>query len=192
MKGFVAPATLFEELGFNYVGPIDGHDLPNLVQTIRNMRELHRTRCLRQHHLQGKGFGPAERDPVGYHALSKLEPQATANAAPADTPKLATKKGPKYQDVFGSWLCDMAAREPKLIGITPAMSEGSGMVEFSPALRRTLLRCRHRRTARGDARRRYGLRWLETRRRDLLDVLTTCVRPADSRRRTAKILTCCL
>jgi 1-deoxy-D-xylulose-5-phosphate synthase len=131
MKGFVAPATLFEELGFNYVGPIDGHDLPNLVQTIRNMRELHGPLLLHVITQKGKGFGPAERDPVGYHALSKLEPQATANAAPADPPKLATKKGPKYQDVFGSWLCDMAAREPKLIGITPAMSEGSGMVEFS-------------------------------------------------------------
>ena len=125
MKGFVAPATLFEELGFNYVGPIDGHDLPNLVQTIRNMRALKGPLLLHIMTQKGKGFGPAESDPVGYHALSKLEPQKTAGNVPT------VKKGPKYQDVFGRWLCDMAAREPKLIGITPAMCEGSGMVEFS-------------------------------------------------------------
>jgi 1-deoxy-D-xylulose-5-phosphate synthase len=125
MKGFVAPATFFEELGFNYVGPIDGHDLPNLLHTMRNMRELTGPLLLHIITQKGKGFGPAENDPVGYHALTKLEPQKTAEViAPA-------KKGPKYQDVFGSWLCDMAEREPRLIGITPAMGEGSGMVEFS-------------------------------------------------------------
>src|SRR6185369_920975 len=129
MKGMVAPATLFEELGFNYVGPIDGHDLLNLTQTIRNMRELKGPLLLHIITQKGKGFAPAESDPVGYHAITKIEPQ----------PKIETQKGaatgkiksPKYQDVFGRWLCDMAEREPKLIGITPAMSEGSGMVEFS-------------------------------------------------------------
>ncbi len=129
MKGFVAPATLFEELGFNYVGPIDGHDLPNLVQTIRNMRELKGPLLLHIMTTKGKGFAPAENDPVGYHALSKLEPVKQNN--PTEKNSAPVKKGPRYQDVFGRWLCDMAAREPKLIGITPAMCEGSGMVGFS-------------------------------------------------------------
>jgi 1-deoxy-D-xylulose-5-phosphate synthase len=147
MKGFVAPATLFEELGFNYVGPIDGHDLSNLVQTIRNMRELSGPLLLHIITKKGKGFAPAENDPVGYHALSKLEPQ---KLEPPQKPEpqldktsltdknnstakkgLQPQKGPKYQDVFGRWLCDMAERDPTLIGITPAMCEGSGMVEFS-------------------------------------------------------------
>ena len=136
MKGFVAPATLFEELGFNYVGPIDGHDLPNLVQTIRNMRELSGPLLLHIMTQKGKGFAPAENDPVGYHALSKLEPVKQQDSAAdknvtAATNNSKSQKPPKYQDVFGRWLCDMAAREPKLIGITPAMCEGSGMVEFS-------------------------------------------------------------
>ena len=126
MKGFVAPATLFEELGFNYVGPIDGHDLPILIETIRNMRELPGPLLLHIITQKGKGFAPAENDPVGYHALSKLEPQV-----PSPAPATKKTKGPKYQDVFGQWLCDMAERDTRLIGITPAMCEGSGMVEFS-------------------------------------------------------------
>jgi 1-deoxy-D-xylulose-5-phosphate synthase len=124
MKGMVSPGTLFEELGFNYVGPIDGHDLHTLVPTIRNMRELPGPKLLHIVTTKGKGFAPAESDPIGYHALTKLEPNKSADAAPK-------VKGPKYQDVFGQWLCDMAARDDKLIGITPAMCEGSGMVEFS-------------------------------------------------------------
>jgi 1-deoxy-D-xylulose-5-phosphate synthase len=123
MKGMVAPATLFEELGFNYVGPIDGHDLLTLMHTIRNMRELQGPLLLHIITQKGKGFAPAENDPVGYHAITKIEPKKTA----ADS----KPKGPKYQDVFGQWLCDMAEREPRLIGITPAMSEGSGMVPFA-------------------------------------------------------------
>ncbi|HSB95037.1 MAG TPA: 1-deoxy-D-xylulose-5-phosphate synthase, partial [Spongiibacteraceae bacterium] len=130
MKGFVAPATLFEELGFNYVGPIDGHDLPNLIHTMRNMRALPGPLLLHIITQKGKDFAPAENDPVGYHAITKLEPQALQ---PANTAAAAPKKikSPKYQDVFGQWLCDMAARDAKLIGITPAMCEGSGMVEFA-------------------------------------------------------------
>jgi 1-deoxy-D-xylulose-5-phosphate synthase len=124
MKGMVSPGTLFEEFGFNYVGPIDGHDLHTLVPTIRNMRELPGPKLLHIITTKGKGFAPAESDPIGYHALTKLEPNKSANAAPK-------VKGPKYQDVFGQWLCDMAARDDKLIGITPAMCEGSGMVAFS-------------------------------------------------------------
>ncbi len=124
MKGFVSPGTLFEELGFNYVGPIDGHDLHTLVPTLRNMRDLPGPKLLHIITTKGKGFAPAELDPVGYHALSKLEP-----ADPMAMP--AKKKGVKYQDVFGRWLCDMAAHDTRLIGITPAMCEGSGMVEFA-------------------------------------------------------------
>lgn len=125
MKGMVAPGTLFEELGFNYIGPIDGHDLPTLMQTITNMADLPGPQMLHIITQKGKGFSPAEQDPVNYHAINKIEatpPVATVSKPPA---------GPKYQRVFGDWLCDMAARDDRLIGITPAMGEGSGMIEFS-------------------------------------------------------------
>jgi 1-deoxy-D-xylulose-5-phosphate synthase len=126
MKGFVSPGTLFEEIGFNYVGPIDGHDLGSLVSYLRNLREVGGPKLLHIITKKGKGFAPAERDPVGYHALNKLEPAPRIQVAEAGTPK-----APKYQDVFGDWLCDMAAAEPRLVGITPAMCEGSGMVKFA-------------------------------------------------------------
>lgn len=127
MKGMVAPGTLFEELGFHYIGPLDGHDLPGLVQTLENMKDLEGPQFLHIRTMKGKGFLPAERDPVGYHAVNKIEakpkgPQPVAAAKP---------KGPKYQDVFGRWLCDTAQRDKRLVGITPAMCEGSGMVEFA-------------------------------------------------------------
>ncbi len=127
MKGMVAPGTLFEELGFHYIGPLDGHDLPLLVRTLQNMKDLEGPQFLHIRTVKGKGFGPAEDDPVGYHAINKLEakPRKPQPAEPA------TPKGPKYQAVFGQWLCDMAAQDDKLVGITPAMCEGSGMVEFA-------------------------------------------------------------
>ena len=125
MKGMVAPGTLFEELGFNYIGPIDGHDLPMLLSTIGNMQALPGPQLLHVITQKGKGFAPAEKDPVGYHAINKIE------AIPAPQEQKAPPKGPKYQDVFGQWLCDMAARDPRLVGITPAMCEGSGMVTFA-------------------------------------------------------------
>jgi len=125
MKGMVAPGTLFEELGFNYIGPVDGHDLPTLLATLRNVRELKGAQLLHVMTVKGKGFAPAERDPVGYHAINKIEPSPRAAGA---RPKPVR---PKYQEVFGDWLCDMAERDPRLIGITPAMCEGSGMVEFA-------------------------------------------------------------
>ena len=127
MKGMVAPGTLFEELGFNYIGPLDGHDLPLVVQTITNMMALEGPQFLHLRTMKGKGFEPAEHDPVGYHAINKLESKAKEpeNIVPP------VKKGPKYQDVFGRWLCDAAEQDSRLIGITPAMCEGSGMVEFS-------------------------------------------------------------
>ena len=124
MKGMVSPATIFEELGFNYIGPIDGHDLPLLIQTLNKLKEIKGPVLLHTITHKGKGFGPAETDPVGYHALTKIEPKAD----PTETPK---PKLPKYQTVFGDWLCDMAEQDTKLVGITPAMCEGSGMVEFA-------------------------------------------------------------
>ena len=124
MKGMVSPATIFEELGFKYIGPIDGHDLPLLTQTLSNLKEIKGPVLLHTITHKGKGFGPAESDPVGYHALTKIEPKP-------DTTDATKPKKPKFQQVFGDWLCDMAEQDEKLVGITPAMCEGSGMVEFA-------------------------------------------------------------
>ncbi|WP_297836729.1 1-deoxy-D-xylulose-5-phosphate synthase [Pseudomonas sp.] len=124
-KGMLVPGTLFEELGWNYIGPIDGHDLPTLIATLRNMRDLKGPQFLHVVTKKGKGFAPAEADPIGYHAITKLEPLD----APAAAPKKAS--GPKYSGVFGQWICDMAEADPLLVGITPAMKEGSDLVEFS-------------------------------------------------------------
>ena len=128
LKGMVAPGTLFEELGFHYIGPLDGHDLPGLLQTLENMKDLDGPQFLHIRTMKGKGFQPAEQDPVGYHAVNKIEvkPKGPLAAVTATKPS-----GPKYQAVFGRWLCDMADRDNRLVGITPAMCEGSGMVEFS-------------------------------------------------------------
>ncbi|WP_282340652.1 MULTISPECIES: 1-deoxy-D-xylulose-5-phosphate synthase [Pseudomonas] len=127
-KGMLVPGTLFEELGWNYIGPIDGHDLPTLIATLRNMRDLKGPQFLHVVTKKGKGFAPAEVDPIGYHAITKLEPaDSPAGVAPA-TKKVA---GPKYSGVFGQWLCDMAESDPRLVGITPAMKEGSDLVAFS-------------------------------------------------------------
>ncbi|MFZ6047587.1 1-deoxy-D-xylulose-5-phosphate synthase [Pseudomonas sp. CR3202] len=123
-KGMLVPGTLFEELGWNYIGPIDGHDLPTLVATLRNMRDLKGPQFLHVVTKKGKGFAPAEADPIGYHAITKLEPIN----APA-TPKKPS--GPRYSNVFGKWLCDMAGQDPRLVGITPAMKEGSDLVAFA-------------------------------------------------------------
>ncbi len=127
MKGMVAPGTMFEELGWHYIGPFDGHDLPQLVSTLQVMSELKGPQFLHVRTIKGKGFAPAERDPIGYHAINKLEP-----AKPAETKNvLAKPKPPKYQDVFGQWLCDIAAQDDRVVGITPAMCEGSGMVAYA-------------------------------------------------------------
>ena len=130
MKGMVAPGMIFEELGFNYIGPIDGHDLPNLISTIGNIAELPGPQLLHIITQKGKGFGPAEEDPVGYHAINKIKAKVEVSPAPAEqnNSPVAT---PKYQQVFGDWLCDMAKLDDRLVGITPAMGEGSGMIEFS-------------------------------------------------------------
>ncbi|MFZ5653536.1 MAG: 1-deoxy-D-xylulose-5-phosphate synthase [Pseudomonadota bacterium] len=123
MKALVAPGIVFEELGFTYIGPIDGHNLPLLITTLGNLKQVTGPVLLHVATVKGKGFLPAEADPIGYHALTKIEPAGLPAAAPPARPK--------YQDLFGAWLCDMAEREPRLVGITPAMTEGSGMVEFA-------------------------------------------------------------
>lgn len=125
MKGMVSPSTLFEELGFYYIGPIDGHDLNRLTHDLNSLREFNGPKLLHVITTKGKGFTPAERDPVGYHALNKFEPKSSVRSTTASVPRL------KYQAVFGKWLCDQARQDPLLVAITPAMCEGSGMVEFS-------------------------------------------------------------
>ena len=122
-KGMVMPSTLFEEMGFQYFGPIDGHDLPTLVRTLRNLRRNKGPRFLHVVTRKGKGYEPAEGDPCVYHGVTPFDPA---------TGKMEKKPaGITYTRVFGDWLCDMAARDVRLVGITPAMREGSGMVEFS-------------------------------------------------------------
>jgi 1-deoxy-D-xylulose-5-phosphate synthase len=124
VKGMVTPGTLFEELGFNYIGPIDGHDLDALIPTLRNMMELKGPQFLHVVTRKGAGYKLAESDPVLYHGVSKFD---------AVNGIVGGKSGGRlsYTQVFGDWLCDMAARDPRLIGITPAMREGSGLVKFA-------------------------------------------------------------
>ena len=124
LKGMVIPGTLFEEFGFNYIGPIDGHDVNALISTLRNMRQLKGPQLLHVMTKKGKGYEPAEKDPIGYHGVPKFNPEEDC------LPKSSGSK-PGFSTIFGQWLCDMAARDEKLVGITPAMREGSGMVEFS-------------------------------------------------------------
>ena len=124
MKGMVTPGTLFEELGWHYIGPLDGHDLPSLAKVLRRVSSLDGPQILHIRTIKGKGFAPAEADPIGYHALGKIETKKP-DSSPSEP------KPPKYQDVFGQWLCDTAAEDSRLAGITPAMGEGSGMVNFA-------------------------------------------------------------
>ncbi len=124
LKGMVIPGTMFEELGFNYIGPIDGHNIEELVHTLKNMRNLKGPQFLHIKTKKGKGYAPAESDPTQYHAVPKFD----LNQNPL--PKVVSSK-PSFSKIFGDWLCDMASKDDKLIGITPAMCEGSGMVRFS-------------------------------------------------------------
>ncbi len=123
-KGMIVPGTIFEELGFNYVGPIDGHDLESLIPTLENLRDLKGLQFLHVVTRKGYGYKLAEADPVGYHAASGKFDPAVGFQKPAQPPKLS------FTQVFGQWLCDMAEKDERLVGITPAMREGSGMVEF--------------------------------------------------------------
>ena len=124
LKGMVVPGTLFEELGFNYIGPVDGHDVLTLVQTLTNMRALKGPQFLHIMTRKGKGYAPAENDPIAWHAVPKFDP------ASGLLPKSA-ESHPSYSKVFGSWLSEIAATDSKLMAVTPAMREGSGMVAFS-------------------------------------------------------------
>ncbi len=124
LKGMVVPGTLFEELGFNYIGPVDGHDVIELTKTLKNMRELKGPQFLHIMTKKGKGYEPAEKDPIGYHGVPKFDPTSSS------LPK-SNNSQPTFSNIFGDFLCDMAAKDPKLMAITPAMREGSGMVRFS-------------------------------------------------------------
>ncbi len=124
MKGMVLPGTLFEEMGFNYIGPIDGHDVGGLVKTLRNVRNLHGPQFLHVVTRKGKGYAPAEADPIKWHGPGPFDPDKAVIFKEKSS-------GPSYSQVFGEWLCDMAESDPRIVGITPAMREGSGLVEFS-------------------------------------------------------------
>jgi len=124
VKGMVLPGTIFEEMGFNYIGPIDGHDLDALVATLRNVRDLKGPQFLHVATRKGKGYAPAEADPIKWHGPGPFD-------AKSGVIFKEKASGPTYSQVFGQWLCDMAERDPNLLAVTPAMREGSGMVEFS-------------------------------------------------------------
>ncbi|HET9388528.1 MAG TPA: 1-deoxy-D-xylulose-5-phosphate synthase [Steroidobacteraceae bacterium] len=124
LKGMVLPGTLFEELGFNYIGPMDGHDVKALVSTLRNLKKLRGPQFLHVVTRKGKGYGPAEADPIKWHGPGPFDPVS-------GTIFKEKSSGPTYSQIFGQWLCDMAERDPLIVGITPAMREGSGLVEFS-------------------------------------------------------------
>jgi len=124
VKGMILPGTLFEEMGFNYVGPIDGHDLKGLLRALRTVRALKGPQLLHVVTRKGKGYAPAEADPIAWHGPGPFDPATgTIHKEKPGTPT--------YSQIFGQWLCDMAARDERIIGITPAMREGSGLVEFS-------------------------------------------------------------
>ncbi|WP_396642328.1 1-deoxy-D-xylulose-5-phosphate synthase [Methylomonas sp. 2B] len=125
VKGMIVPGTLFEELGFNYFGPIDGHDLEILVSTLDKLKDLRGPVFLHVVTKKGKGYAPAEKDPLAYHGVPAFDPTQDF------LPKAAPSPHPTYTEVFSRWLCDMAAEDERLLGITPAMREGSGLVEFS-------------------------------------------------------------
>lgn len=125
VKGMIVPSTLFEEFGFNYLGPIDGHDVQVLVRTLRTIQTVEGPNLLHIITAKGKGYAPAERDPVKYHAVGPFDPQVgIVKKTPTVQPL------PTYTQVFGQWLCDMAEKDQQLLAITPAMREGSGLVEF--------------------------------------------------------------
>lgn len=124
VKGFIVPGTLFEEFGFNYIGPVDGHDLPALISTLKNIKELDGPQFLHIITKKGKGYGPAEDDPVKYHGVTPFDPHKGI------VPSGKSSSGPTYSKVFGDWACDMAKQDHRFAAITPAMREGSGLVQF--------------------------------------------------------------
>ena len=124
VKGMWLPGTLFEEMGFNYIGPVDGHDLKTLLKTLRNLRDLRGPQFLHVVTRKGKGYAPAEADPISWHGPGPFDPLT-------GTFLKGKASGPSYSQIFGQWLCDMAALDPKIVAITPAMREGSGLVDYS-------------------------------------------------------------
>src|ERR1700689_3450907 len=124
LKGMVLPGTLFEEMGFNYIGPVDGHDVKALVSTLRNLQQLRGPQLLHVVTRKGKGYAPAEADPIKWHGPGPFDPASGTIFKEAAS-------GPTYSQIFGKWLCDMAERDPSIVAITPAMREGSGLVEYS-------------------------------------------------------------
>jgi 1-deoxy-D-xylulose-5-phosphate synthase len=122
-KGMLLPGTLFEELGFNYIGPIDGHDVDTLVSALANIKELKGPQLLHVITRKGYGYPRAEDDPILYHGVTKFDPAVGIVAKPAAKPS--------YTQIFGDWICDIAAADPRVVAITPAMREGSGLVRFS-------------------------------------------------------------
>ena len=124
IKGMVVPGTMFEELGFNYIGPVDGHDVIALIQTLKNMRELKGPQFLHIMTKKGRGYEPAEKDPISWHAVPKFDPATFTLPKSKDT-------RPTFSKIFGDWLCEEAKGDDKLMAVTPAMREGSGMVRFS-------------------------------------------------------------
>ncbi|MCH7673204.1 MAG: 1-deoxy-D-xylulose-5-phosphate synthase, partial [Proteobacteria bacterium] len=137
MKGMVSPGTLFEEIGFNYIGLVDGHDTVGLVEMLGNIKSLGGPQLLHVVTQKGKGYSESENDPFGMHAMSKIDPSSKPKAAnpPSDSVSSAdlkrTLSSPTYSKVFGDWLCDLAAQDELVVGITPAMGEGSGMKDFA-------------------------------------------------------------
>src|SRR5687767_11983616 len=137
MKGMVLPGTLFEEFGFNFIGPINGHDIKALVTNLRNMRNLTGPQLLHVVTKKGKGYDPAEKDPIKWHGPGPFDPVSGTIFKEKAT-------GPTYSQVFGQWLCDMAARDERIVGVTPAMREGSGLVEYSKKFQIGRASCRER------------------------------------------------
>ena len=179
MKGMVLPGTIFEEMGFNYIGPIDGHDVHALVATLKNLRDLKGPQFLHVITRKGKGYAPAEADPIKWHGPGPFDPKSGVIFK-------EKASGPSYSQVFGQWLCDMAdarsARRRHHAGDARRLGPG----RILEALPGSLLRRRDRRTARGDARGRHGVRGTAAGRRDLLDVPAARLRPVDPRRRAAE------
>jgi 1-deoxy-D-xylulose-5-phosphate synthase len=178
VKGMVLPGTLFEELGFNYIGPIDGHDVGKLVTTLENVKELRGPQLLHVITKKGYGYARAEQDPILYHGVTPFDPAVG----------IVAKSGgkPAYTNIFGDWICDMAAADPRVIAITPAMREGSGLVRFSQQFPERYFDVgiaeQHAVTFAAG----LALRGHEACRRDLLDVPPARVRPAHPRRRAAE------